>query len=95
MISPIFDNNHLIGNCYRYIKNYNYQNCFNYSNYLSNNQIWAVIYLYINDLSIKRRLQNYYNDEEFYLIKKEVINNIKKENNYDQLKKYFEGKFIW
>ena len=29
MISPIFDNNHLIGNCYRYSKDYNYKNCFN------------------------------------------------------------------
>ena len=94
MISPIFDNSKLIGNFYRYNKNYDYKNCINYVNYLYNNQLWAVIYLYINDLSIKGKLMNFnYNDEEFYLIKKEVINDIKKENNYEQLKKYFEGKF--
>ena len=93
MISPIFDNNNLIGYCYKYSKNYDYKNCFNYANYLSNNQLWTVIYLYINDFSIKTKLKNLnYNDEEFYLIKKEVVNDIKKENNYAQLKIYFEGK---
>ena len=93
MISPIFDNKNLIGNCYRYNKNYDYKNCINYSYYLSNDQLWAVIYLYVNDLSIKSKLKNPdYNDEEFYLIKKEVLNDIKKVNNYNQLKKFFEGR---
>ena len=93
MISPIFDNNHLIGNCFRYKTDFNYKDYINYFNILSNIQLWTVIYLYSNSLSIKTKLMNInYNDEEFYLIKKEVANDISKENNYSQLNKYFKGK---
>ena len=93
MISPIFDNNKLIGNCFRYKNDFKYKDYINYFNILSNNQLCTVIYLYSNNVSIKTKLMNFNNnDEEFYLIKKEVANDIIKENNYSQLNKYFKGK---
>ena len=94
MIIPIFNNNNqIIGTYYRYIQNYNYKIHLNYSQLLSSNQLSNFIYLYVNDISIKEKLKSmHYNDEEFYLIKKELLLDIQNKYNYLQLKKFFEGK---
>ena len=68
----------------------------NYSQLLSSNQLWSVIYLYVNDISIKGKLKSMnYNDELFYLIKKELLLDIQNKYNYLQLKKFFEGKLSY
>ena len=60
---------------------------------LSNNQLWANIYLYYNEITIARKLKNpSIIDEEFYLINKDLLSVIKTQNNYGQLKRYFIGK---
>ena len=93
MIVPIFNNNQIIGTYYRFNKNYNYKACMNYSFLLSNNQLWNIIYLYVNELSIKEKLKKINNNDEiFYLIKKDLLIDIKENNNYFQLKKFFDGK---
>ena len=91
--SPIFYNNKLIGNYYKYGKDFNIGNCINYSKYIKNKKLLTSIYLYINGLSISNKLKgNKIYDEEFYFIKKDIILYIKEKNSYDQLKKYFIGK---
>ena len=81
----------IIGNYYRYQKQYDPRQLNNFSNYLSNNQLWAIVYLYYNDQLIKSILRNQENkDEEFYIIKKDLLSDIKKENNYDNIKQYLE-----
>ena len=94
MVELIFNNNNqIIGNFYIYRKNYNYKIFFNYYNLLYNNQLWTVIYLYVNELSIKEKLKKINtNNEEFYLIKKEHLIDIKNKNNFFELKKFFYGK---
>ena len=49
IFSPIFDNDNIIGNYYQYKENYDYRNCANYLNYLDNEKIKKIIYLYINE----------------------------------------------
>ena len=92
MFLPIKDNNGIIGNYYNISNGFDPKKCVN-NDLLSNNQLWAVIYLYWNELSIKRKLKNQSPiDEEFYFIKKQLFHDIRKQNNYDQLVKYFQGK---
>jgi ubiquitin C-terminal hydrolase len=91
--SPIFDKKvmEIIGNYYRYQKQYDPRQLNNFSNYLSNNQLWAIFYLYYNDQLIKSKLiYPEKKDEEFYIIKKDLLSDIKKENNYDNIKQYLE-----
>ena len=93
IFSPIFDNNQIIGNYYNISKGFDPKKCVNYSNLLSNNQLWANIYLYYNEITIARKLKNpSIIDEEFYLINKDLLSVIKTQNNYGQLKRYFIGK---
>ena len=92
MFLSIKDNNGIIGNYYNISNGFDPKKCVN-NDLLSNNQLWAVIYLYWNELSIKRKLKNQsLIDEEFYFIKKQLFHDIRKQNNYDQLVKYFQGK---
>ena len=92
MFLPIKDNNGIIGNYYNISNGFDPKKCVN-NDLLSNNQLWAVIYLYWNELSIKRKLKNQSPiDEEFYFIKKQLFHDIRKQNNYEQLVKYFQGK---
>ena len=92
-ISPIFDNNKIIGNYYKYYKNCDYKNCINYSEFILNKQLRVVHDLYLNELSINSKLQNKSMMEgEFCLIKKQVLSDIQTQNNYDKLKKFFENK---
>ena len=93
IFSPLFRNNQIIGNYYRHGKNNIYINYINYTDLLSNNQLYTVACLCRNEISIKEKLLSMnYDEEEFYLIKNEVLADIKKENNYSQLKNYFEDK---
>ena len=69
------------------------KNTINYSSILNNKKLWTVIYLYINELLIKRKLNSpSVNDEEFYIISKRLLSHLQTENNYSKLKKYFIGK---
>ena len=91
--SPIIINNDIIGNYYRYKKGFNYSQIINYSNILENNQLWTIIYLYINEKSIQTQLTGLnYIDKDFYLVKRKLIFDIKQGNNYSIFKKYFEGR---
>ena len=58
LFSPIFDNDNIIGNYYQYKENYNYRNCANYLNYLSNEKIKKIIYLYTNESLIRNKVNN-------------------------------------
>ena len=65
--------------------------------YLHNKQLINSIYIYANDLYIQNKIKSpvydsNLNDEEFYLVKKKYYSDIKKENNYSQLKNIFIGK---
>ena len=93
--SPIFDNNKIIGNYYNIIsKEFEIKKCVNYMNILSNRQLWEVIYLYINEQTINRKLRtpNTKKDEDFYFINKKVLLYIQTKNNYTNLRKIFEKK---
>ena len=92
--SPIFINEKIIGNCYILKKGHDYTKYVNYSFYLNNEKIKTVIYLYMNKALVIKKITelNNYKDEEFYLFRKEVISDIKAENNYDIIKRYFAGK---
>jgi len=98
--SPIFDDkNQIIGNYYFYKKNFDYTDCNPYYKYLNNELIKNLFDIYGNEFYIKQRIKsnsnfNYNNiiDEEFYIIKKEALNDIQIENNYEQLKSFFKGR---
>ena len=98
IFSPIFgNNNEIIGNYYLYIKNKDYTDCDPYYKCLNNELIKNLFDIYRNESYIKNRIKSNYNynniiDEEFYLIKKEALNDIQIENNYEQLKSFFKGR---
>ena len=91
MFSPIFDNDQIIGNYYKYVQNYDYKT--NYIKYSKIDQIKKMFYLYKNELFIKDKISIYnnYKDEDFYIIKKEAVSDMKAENNYNYIKQYFKG----
>ena len=93
--SPIFENNQIIGNYYKYKESFDYKKCFNYYQYFKNKQLLNLVYLYCNELSIKNKLKNpNCQDEYFYFIKKKILSDIKEENNFDKLKDYLSGKIV-
>ena len=95
-ISPLIENDKLLGNVYKFKEGFDYSDCINYYNYLNNRQLLNAIYLYSNDSYLKMKIkQNHYytNDDQFYLIKKKFYTELKIENNYDELKSYLEVKF--
>ena len=95
-ISPLIENDKLLGNVYKFKEGFDYSDCINYYNYLNNRQLLNAIYLYSNDSYLKMKIkQNHYytNDDQFYLIKKKFYFELKLENNYDELKSYLEVKF--
>jgi len=96
--SPIFDDkNQIIGNYYFYKKNFDYTDCNPYYKCLNNELIKNLFDIYRNESYINHRIKsnsNYNNiiDEDFYIIKKEALNDIQIENNYEQLKSFFKGR---
>ena len=92
-ISPIFVNNQRVGTFYLYKKDFDYRKCFYYDQYLHNRQLMKSLYLFANKINLNIRLVNKTPfDEEFYLIRKNIILDIKKGNNYEQYKQYFMKK---
>ena len=92
LISPIFSNDEIIGSYYKY-ENYDYNKCFNYMEYYNNQQLKNIIYLYINEKSIKNKIKGTsFNNEEYYLIKKQVLKHLEKNNNYENMKNILKGK---
>ena len=94
--SPIFVNNQIIGNFYKYKEGFDYSQCINYYQYLNNLQLMNAIYLYSNKIYILNKIQNSSknhnsDDEQFYLIKKKFITEMKNESYYNQLKQHFSG----
>ena len=91
-ISPIFAENQIIGNCYKFKKDFDYKKCVNYLEYLNNQQLMNSIYLYSNKLHLLKKIKTSNPDEEYYLIKKQVIIDMKQENNYENMKQLLKGK---
>ena len=93
--SPIFENNQIIGNYYKFKEGFDYKKCFNYCQYFNNKQLLNLVYLYCNELSLKNKLKNpNYKDENFCFIKKKILSDMKEENNFDKLKDYLVGKIV-
>ena len=94
-ICPIIENKQKIGQFYKYIEGFDYRKCDNISKYLKNKYLINAIYLYANELYIKNKIENSFNDiidKELYLVKKNFISDLKKECGYKQLKNNFIGK---
>ena len=92
-ISPIFSGNNIIGNCYKYA--YDYTNCINYSDYLSNENLQKVLklYFYYNKLFEKINQKNN-SEENYYLVNKDFINKIKNDYSYNEIKKLLKDNGI-
>ena len=93
--SPIFDNNQIIGNYYKYKEDGDYAKYFIYLEYLNNKILWSLIYLNYNETVINNKFVNKNNqDEELYLINKKVFSEIKKKNGYEKIKHKLNGKIM-
>ena len=84
LYSPIFSENNELGNCYKYKSGINYLDFLkdDYYNYIKSENLNKIIKLYnfYNEMNEKRNKENNY-----YLIKKEIIVNIKKDFYYDKI----------
>ena len=96
IISPIFKGKDIIGHCYHIIpgKN-NYSNSFDYSIYLGNEILQKVWNLYIYYKEFKNNMnQDYYPKEnEYYLIKKNIMSHVKKEYYYQEIINLIEKEY--
>jgi len=93
--SPIFENNQIIGNYYKFKEGFDYKKCFNYYKYFNNKQLLNLVYLYCNELSLKNKIRKpNYKDESFCVIKRKILTDMKEENNFDKLKDYLVGKIV-
>ena len=92
-ISPLFVNDQRVGEFFLYKKDFVYKKCYYYLNYLHNKQLMTSVYLFANKYNLYSRLKTQTPiDEEFYLIRKNIILDIKNKNQYEQYKKYFINK---
>ncbi len=92
-ISPIFYNNDdIMGYCYKYYKNINYNGCINSIKFLSNEKFLKVLSLYKNYVHINKKMygNTNYNEERCYLINKNLCTQIKANYNYEEIRKIFE-----
>ena len=80
-ISPIFERGELIGLCYKYNQNIDYNSCQNYYDLLfSSTKLINSIDIYFNYQRISQKILRKENDpatEKYYIINKELISNIK------------------
>ena len=84
-ISPIFDNDYIIGYCYKYHSNKKNQYLNYNDDYYSNLLKIIKLYFYYQEFSKKiKEIKNYEN--EFYLININLISEIKNNNKYNQIK---------
>ena len=92
LISPIFLNDEIVGNYYKYEK-CDYNKCINYMAYYNNKLLQNIIYLYINEKEINNNIKGTsFKDGEYYLIKKQVLKDFKEKCDYEKLKHMLEGK---
>ena len=92
-IFPIFSNNELIAHLYKYnISNLNYNNIFNYIEYSKNLSKILSLYIYYKKINNKllSNKNNNFNFEKYYLINHNLLNNIKKDIDYDSLNEYLD-----
>ena len=92
-ISPIFYNNDdIMGYCYKYYNNINYNGCINSIKFLSNEKFLKVLSLYKNYVHINKKMygNTNYNEERCYLINKNLCTQIKANYNYEEIRKIFE-----
>ena len=93
LISPIFGDNKIIGYGYKYkdsIKDYT--SYFNYSELLSNKQLINILFLYCNEkiLNYKFNQNKDIIQGKYYLISNNLINKIKIDNDYKQIKEVLD-----
>jgi ubiquitin C-terminal hydrolase len=86
LISAIYDGNNEIGNFYKYRPGINYQNItlgYN-TNDINNNKLDLVLKLYNYYEDFKQKMnKSYEHDEKYFLIKKEIMDDVKKDINYN------------
>ena len=96
-VSPIFNGKNISGNCYKYKENMDYTSCQNYSNILldnkSNTMIMNSINIYFNTQRIIKQMKTKIAKiQKYYLINKNLINQIKIDNDYKIIKYLIEEK---
>ena len=93
-ISPIFSENKIIGNIYKYNEmDCDYSNYFDYSKFIKNEKLSAFISLYNYFNKFQNNLnKSGYKTDKYYLINYSAISEIKNNCNYDQLKQVMSGK---
>ena len=71
-ISPIFfsNNKEILGNCYKYNNNINYNKCIDYTDFLSSKNLIKVLSLYKNYKKMKENIK--YMEDKYYLINKAI-----------------------
>ena len=86
LISPIYDGNYEIGSFYKYRPGINYGNItlgYNIKD-INNKKLDLVLKLYNYYENFKRKMKQSDNqDEKYFLIKKEIMDDVKKDINYD------------
>ena len=97
-ISPIFAYSRIVGYCYKYNPDIDYNTCFNYCDYLDNLKLFKLFKIYFNNYMIAKKMKeknNNNNEEKYYLINKDYLSNIKKDLNYDEIKKIFDDNKLY
>ena len=94
-VSPIFNEQNIVGNCYKYKENMDYTSCTNYSKILSDNKsntmIMNSINIYFNTQRIIKKMKAKKTEtQKYYLINKNLINQIKNDNDYKIIKDLIE-----
>ena len=88
-MSPLIYNNSIIGSCYKCLPNINnYSQCYDYTELINNNIFNYVIKLFLNYKKIDSNLNNNkenFQTEEYFLVNKSFISQIKKDLNFNEL----------
>ena len=86
LISTIYDENSEIGSFYKYLPGISYENVkegYNYND-IYNKKLELALRLYNYYENFKQKMnQSFSHDEKYFLIKKEIINDVKKDINYN------------
>ena len=93
-VSPIFNEKKIVGNSYLYKEDLDYTSCTNYSKILSdksNTMIMNSINIYLNTQRIIKNMKKKKAEtQKYYLINKNLINQIKIDNDYKIIKDIIE-----
>jgi len=91
IVSPIYDNYDIIGNCYKYYSNVKYPNNINKINCKNENLIKAIdFYFYFQKLS-KKIKEAKGEEKEYYLINNNLMSDIKINYNYKKIKEKLDN----